>query len=227
MVLLTSRDERMLEWLQVVRFADSEAIRWALPAIEHGAAYEPVHARRAQHWIHRMHELGLIGRDRLAMHSNYIVWASPTVTGRRGPNLYGQTMRHELAVAYTSARYLARGFQWTRDRRPSSTYDHQADGIAADCEAVEYVEVELTPKTSDRYRHVLNRLAQRLEGNENARVTYLCTADAARAVDREADRNLFRDVRDRLSTSTVFDQHGKWILPMQISDKVDARGERL
>lgn len=212
MVLLTSRDEAMLEWLRIIRFADSEAIRWALPAIEGGQASEPVHRRRAQHWAQRMADLGLVGRDRLSMQANYVVWPSALVTGRRGPNLFGQTMRHELAVAYTSARYLARGFVWTRDRRPVSSFDHQADGIATAAGRIEYLEVELTPKTSDRYRWILQRHADRLEENEEAHVTYLCTAEAARIVSREADRHLFRELRGRLTTETAFDRHGTWIV---------------
>jgi len=212
MVLMTSRDEAMLEWLRVVRFADSEAIRWALPAVEAGGASEPVHRRRAQHWAQRMADLGLVGRDRLSMQANYVVWASALVTGRRGPNLFGQTMRHELAVAYTSARYLARGYSWTRDRRPVSSFDHQADGIATAADRIEYLEVELTPKTSDRYRWILQRHADRLEENEEAHVTYLCTAEATRIVTREADKHLFRDLRGRLTAETAFDRHGTWIV---------------
>jgi hypothetical protein len=212
MVQLTSRDEAMLEWLRVVRFTDSEAIRWALPAIEAGGTSEPVHRRRAQVWSQRMAELGLVGRDRLSAQANYIVWPSPVVTGRRGPNLFGQTMRHELAVAYASARYLARGYQWTRDRRPQSLYDHQADGVATRGDRIEYVEVELTPKTADRYRLILNRHADRLAGNDLAQISYLCTPDAARMVIREADRHLFRDVRERLAVQAAFDRHGTWIL---------------
>lgn len=211
---MTSRDEAMLEWLRVVRFADSDAIRWALPAIETGRAAEPVHVRRAQAWVQRMAELGLVEKDRLSMQTNYIVWPSSLVTGRRGPNLFGQTMRHELAVAHTSARYIARGYGWGRDHRPVSPYDHQTDGIATTGDQVEYIEVELTPKTADRYRSILNRHADRLDTNQNARVVYLCTADAARIVDREADRHLFRDLRPRLTTEACFDRHGKWLAPL-------------
>jgi hypothetical protein len=225
MVLMTSRDEAMLHWLQVVRFADSDAIRWALPAIETGHAVEPVHFRRSQHWIQRMAELGLIGRDRLTMHSNYIVWASTMVTGRRGPNLFGQTMRHELAVAYTSARYLAQGYEWVRDQRPRSAYDHQADGIATRDGTLEYIEVELTPKSNERYWHILGRHGDRLQANDNARVTYLCTADAARIINREANRLLILRLRARFTATTMFDQHGKWIPPMHISDPVNGGGE--
>lgn len=213
MVLLTNRDEAMLEWLRVVRFADSEAIRWALPAIESGRSPEPVHLRRSQHWIKRMSELGLVGRDRLSVRSSFVVWPSALVTGRRGPNLFGQTMRHELAVAYTSARYLARGFEWSRDRRPVFTYDHQADGIDLASDRTEYVEVELTPKTADRYRWILQRHADHLEQGDAVRVTYLCTTDAARIVNREADKHLIRDLRDRLTATVAFDRRGNWIAP--------------
>lgn len=121
-------------------------------------------------------------------------------------------MRHELAVAYASARYLARGLDWTRDRRPVNFNDHQADGVATTPDRVEYVEVELTPKMTERYRLILRRYADRLEEDERATVTYLCTAEATRIVTREADRHLFRDLRGRLRTETVFDRHGHWIL---------------
>ena len=78
---------------------------------------------------------------------------------------------------------------------------------------IEYVEVELTPKTADRYRWILNRHADRLEQDPTVQITYLCTADAARFVDREADRYLIRRLRERLAVQTAFDRHGTWIAP--------------
>ena len=63
MLQLTSRDEAMLDWMNVVRLADVDAIRWALSA--HQDDHDgPVSVRRANHWIARMAELGYLGRVR-------------------------------------------------------------------------------------------------------------------------------------------------------------------
>lgn len=210
MVHLTSRDEGMLEWLNAVRFADSEAIRWALSGMPGGVLEQPALVRTAQRWISRMVEAELIGRDRFTANANFVVWANPVVTGRRGPNLFGQTLRHELAVAVASGRYLSRGYRWTRDRRPLSPADHQGDGVAIRDGQAELVEVELTAKVAERYRGILNNHAQRLSSNGISRVVYLCTEDAARMVLREADKHLFRDLRERLVAVPVFDRHGVW-----------------
>jgi hypothetical protein len=213
MVQLTGRDEAMLEWLQVVRFADSESVRWALAAVPGGQIVEPVHLRNAQRWISRMHDLQLIGRDRFSMNANFVLWASPSFTGRRTPNLFGQTIRHELAVAAASGRFLANGYRWTRDRRPTSLSDHQADGVALRGGEVELVEVELTPKMADRYRGIFRNHAERLTSGGISRVVYLCTEEAARMVLREADRHLFRDLRPRVVAVPAFDRHGAWTGP--------------
>ncbi len=210
MVKLTGRDEAMLDWLRVVRFADSEAVRWALAGLSPSTDSEALHPRRGQDWILRMERLGLVERDRMNMNTNFVVWASQTVTGGRAPNLYGQTMRHELAVALVSGRYLARGYRWARDRRPGSLLDHQGDGVASRDEQVDLVEVELTAKVADRYRGIFNSHTERLMSSTVSRVVYLCTETAARMVLREADRNLFRDVRPRVVAVTVFDRHGNW-----------------
>ena len=63
-------------------------------------------------------------------------------------------------------------------------------------------------------RWILQRDAD-LDESETARVTYLCTAEAARIVNREADRHLFRDVRARLTAETALDRHGSWIVATQ------------
>ena len=57
----------------------------------------------------------------------------------------------------------------------------------------------------------LKEAADRLEGDEMTRVLYLCTAEADRIVNREADKQLFHDLRARLTTKTSFDRHGRWI----------------
>jgi ribosomal protein S18 acetylase RimI-like enzyme len=63
-------------------------------------------------------------------------------------------------------------------------------------------------------RWILQRHAD-LEENETARLTYLCTAEAARIVNREADRHLLRHLRARLRAETAFDRHGTWIVATQ------------
>lgn len=209
MLQLTSRDEAMLDWMNVVRLADVDAIRWALSAYQdhHDG---PVSVRRANHWIARMAELGYLGRTRPVYRDRQIVWPTYQASGRVAPRLFRQTMRHELAVAAASGRFLAAGFEWTRDRRPQSNLDHQTDGIATNSNEVRLIEVELTPKSTGRYRQILTRLARRLEKSDASRVLYLGTAEAVAVVRREADELLFREIRPRLTTHGVMDQFGRW-----------------
>ncbi|MBN9240136.1 MAG: hypothetical protein J0J03_10710 [Leifsonia sp.] len=210
MMQLTRRDEQMLDWLNVVRMADMDGVRWALAALKHGHADNPVTTRRANQWVARMAEAGLVERVRPMYRNRQIVWPTYAGAGRTPPALFRQTMRHELAVAAVSARYLAKGYEWSRDRRPESPRDHQGDGLAARGGVVELVEVELTTKKLARYRVIHGILGQRLNG-ELAAVTYWCTPEVARVVDREADRFVFRDQRNRLVTRGVFDNQGRWI----------------
>jgi hypothetical protein len=209
MVLVTARDEEMVEWLRVVRATDLESIRFALAAF--ADATRPVSLRRAQQWVVRMMETELVGRARLTLQNGSVVWATQKATGKRPPNLLGQTFRHEVAVASASARYLFNGWSWARDRKASSDHDHQADGIATRGEDTELVEVELTPKAIERYAPICNSHSWRMSHEGISRVVYLCTADATRMVRREADRNLIRDDRGRLLTITAFDKRGIWI----------------
>ena len=209
LVQLTSRDEVILEWLFVVRQADLEALRWAMGAAGDTDDGSPVTLRNAQRWMMRMHGVGLIGRARPAFRAGSILW--PThVPGLRPPDLYRQTVRHELAVATVSARYLAAGYTWSRDRRAETMQDHQADGLAVKDGRVELVEVELTPKTKNRYRVIHTSHADRITEGVS-RVVYICTPAAARTVSREADRHIFRDIRPRLVTLPAVDNQGKWI----------------
>ncbi|MCU1410510.1 MAG: hypothetical protein JWR04_1217 [Rhodoglobus sp.] len=210
MMQLTRRDEQMIEWLSVVRMADIDAIRWALSGLKNGHADDPVTVRRANQWIARMAEVGLVDRVRPMYRDRQIVWPTHLATGRAAPALFRQTMRHELAVAAVSARYLARGYRWSRDHIPQTVLDHQVDGVATKGDLVELIEVELTAKKIARYRLIHQHHGQRIAGGVS-RVVYLCTADVARTVSREADRFIFRDDRSRLITLTVFDQQGKWI----------------
>ncbi|RXZ72778.1 hypothetical protein [Agromyces albus] len=211
MVQLTSRDEAMLEWLSVVRMADVEAIRWALSGLAGDHSGSPVSRRKAQQWVARLAGVGLVDRARPNFQDGQVVWATHQAIGRSAPNLYRQTARHEVAVAAASARYLARGYAWYRDRRPGSTQDHQVDGVAVRGERIELVEVELTPKTLHRYKAIHTNHATRMTTTRVTRVVYLCTADAARVVAREADRFIFRTERDRLVTLPVLDARGKWV----------------
>jgi hypothetical protein len=210
MMQLTRRDEQMLDWLNVVRMADIGAIQWALAGLKHGSCEQPVTVRRANQWVARLAEAGLVDRVRPMYRDRQIVWPTSRATGRSGPILFRQTMRHELAVAAVSARYLARGFEWSRDRRPLSMNEHQADGFARKGADAELIEVELTAKKLSRYRTIHADHGRRLQ-HEVSRVVYYCTPSVARVVSREADRFVFRDDRDRVECLPVFDEQGKWL----------------
>lgn len=209
MVLVTARDEQMIEWLKAVRVTDMESIRFTLAAF--ADATRPVTLRRAQQWVARMSEIGLVDKERLTLQDGSAIWATQRATGMRPLNLLGQTFRHEVAVASASARYLFNGWSWARDRKASSYHDHQADGIATRGYETELVEVELTPKAIERYAPICTSHSWRMGHEDITRVIYLCTADATRAVRREADKLIFRDDRPRLVTITAFDKRGAWI----------------
>ena len=211
MVQLTKRDEAMLDWLSVVRMADQEAVRWALAALADGHADRPVGVRRGNQWIARLVDEGLVQRAQPAFNDRSIIWATHLGIGRVAPNLYRQTTRREIAVAAVSARYLARGYTWFRDRRPASLQDHQVDGVAVKGDTVELVEVELTPKSLGRYKGICNSHAARMTDGGITRVVYLGTAEATRIVASQADKFIFRDQRPRLVTLPTFDVRGRWI----------------
>lgn len=208
MLQLTSRDEAMLDWINVVRLADVDAIRWALSAyqVDHDG---PVSVRRANHWIARMAELGYLGRVRPVYRDRQIVWPTFQASGRSAPRLFRQTMRHELAVSAVAGRFLASGYEWKRDRPQILSGTHQADGIARRSSATEIIEVELTSKSPARYATILGDLGRRLSADGECFVRYLCAEDAARAVAQQADRVVFREERRRLKVCSVFDVHGQ------------------
>lgn len=208
MMQITDRDEAMLDWLSVVRMADIDAIRWALGGL--AGAGTPVSMRKAQWWVARLAEHGLVDRARPTFRNGSIVWATNLAVGKSPPDLFRQTTRHEVAVAAASARYLAGGYRWTRDRKPANSLDHQADGVAIKGDIVELIEVELTPKTPARYKLICDSHALRLSRQGVARVAYLCTADAAKLVIKQADRFIFRTERAKLLTLSVFDKRGRW-----------------
>lgn len=209
MVQMTERDYDMLEWLDVVGFADLQAIRWAMSGTAGRADGAPVALRKAQRWMLRMHTIGVIRRGIPAFQSGAVMWATDRVSGRQ-PNIYRQTARHELAVALVSARYLSLGYEWKRDRLPESLRDHQADGLATRGDEVVLVEVELTSKARSRYKLILNSHGERLEADEATRVDYYCPPYVARTVRQEADRLMFRDTRVKLRILPVLDGLGKW-----------------
>ena len=99
MVQMTRRDEAMLDWLGVVRMADMDAVRWALAALATGETEKPVSLRKAQQWVARLEDVGLLGRARPAFRDHSIVWATHQAVGVSPPNLYRQTVRHDVAVA--------------------------------------------------------------------------------------------------------------------------------
>jgi hypothetical protein len=113
-------------------------------------------------------------------------------------------------VAAASARYLFHGWDWHRDRKATGLYDHQADGVATQGSEVRLVEVELTPKTLERYNGICTSHAWRMANEGVTRVDYLCTEDAARTVSREADKWIFRGDRARLVVHPAFDERGVW-----------------
>jgi hypothetical protein len=209
MVQMTDRDWNMLEWLDTVGFADLQAIRWAMSGTAGRTDGEPVALRKAQRWMLRMHTIGVIRRGVPAFQSGAVMWATERASGRK-PNIYRQTARHELAVARVSAHYLSLGYEWKRDRPPTSSRDHQADGVATRGDEVVLVEVELTTKTKVRYGAIHNSNADRLQSGEATRVDYFCPPSVARMVAREADRMLIREIRNLLHFHSVLDGLGKW-----------------
>jgi len=82
-------------------------------------------------------------------------------------------------------------YTWQRDRRPLRVLDHQVDGVATRDSLVELVEVELTAKSTPRYKQIYDNHSMRLTGEGVSRVAYFYTADADRIVNREADRLIF------------------------------------
>jgi hypothetical protein len=204
---VTGRDERVCEWLQIVRVTDVQAIRWILGALNDIEG--PVSTRRAQTWVARMELVGLIERANLGSPGGSIVWGTYEATGRSRPNIYGQTTRHEVAVASVSARYINAGFAWRRDDRPEYAGGHQADGVALGTRTSELIEVELTAKRAPRYASIFSAYRRRLELGDSDRVAYLCTEDAARAVRTALKASpAGRDVAPQIGVRVVFDERG-------------------
>ncbi|TFD24217.1 hypothetical protein [Cryobacterium sp. TMS1-13-1] len=73
--------------------------------------------------------------------------------------------------------------------------------------------MELTPKSWQRYQKIVTNHGYRLVHEGVDRVVYFCTADAHRAITREADRRLVRTERPRLVSYPCLDARGIWIGP--------------
>lgn len=206
-VWVTARDERVCEWLQIVRVTDVQAIRWLLGVLNE--TDRPVSTRRAEEWVARMELVGLIERRNLGGPGGSVVWGTFEATGQSRPNIYRQTTRHEIAVSAVSARYLAAGFAWRRDDRPTCVGGHQADGVAIGRRTSELIEVELTAKRAPRYAAIFSAYQRRLELGDAARVAYLCTDEAARAVRTALTASpAARAVASRIGVRAVFDERG-------------------
>jgi hypothetical protein len=203
----------------MVRFADANAIRWAMSGLAGRDDGQPVALRKAQRWMMRMASVGVIDRGVPSFQSAALAWTTDPFYGRK-PDIYRQTARHDAAVALVSAIFLSRGFEWKRDQRVEYSRDHQADGVATRGDEVVLVEVELTPKAVGRYGPICQRHALRLESGEVSRVEYYCTPSAARTISREADRRMFRDLRPRLVVTSAFDARGKWVGDAVVSSSI-------
>lgn len=208
-VWVTPRDEQMVEWLSIVRVANLQTTRWVLGALNGWTT--PVSTRQAQSWCSRMRAAGLVDSAQLGGVGGAVLWATYAGSGRSKPDLYRQTTRHEVAVAAASARYAAAGYAWQRDDRPEMTGGHQADGVALGVEWVELIEVELTAKRLPRYASIFDVYRGRLAAGEGSQVTYLCNADAARAVRSALDElPVGRNIASRVVVQEVFDRAGLW-----------------
>lgn len=209
-VQLTARDERMLAWLESVRIADVEAVRFAMSAL--GGGSEPVVVRVAQRWVKRMEAAGYLGRARPAFQDSSLLWAAHGWTGKSAPSIHRQTVRHDVAVANASARFLAAGYGWSIDPATGQRDAHVADGAAWEGDRLDLVEVELTPKSEGRYKQIRQRFMYRLDTEPIGRVFYLGTPSALRAVQSTVVDSgmLDDDLRERFIFAPVFSERGIW-----------------
>ncbi len=212
-VQVTARDEAMLAWLGTVRLSDVEAVRWALAGLGGEQRAEPVTLRAAQLWVARMTTAGLVERARPRADRGSIIWAATSWTGRAAPALYRATMRHDLAVAAASARFLAAGYAWRLDPATGTREAHVVDGIADGGGAPDFVEVELTPKTSARYGQIRSRFGWRFASEEVGRVFYLGTPGAITAVRNHLvdDRVMLASDVSHFQLVPAFDAAGRWV----------------
>ena len=211
---MTSRDERMLEWLRVVRMAEMPALRWALGGFS--GAGEPVSLRKAQQWVARCRAAGLVKDGRPMYQSSSVVWpTSQIIEDERGarvralpaPNLLRQTVRHDLAVAAVAARYVCAGWAWSADRDPEQR--HQADGIGRRGDVFELVEIELTTKTLDRYLKIFGSHDERIRFDGVTSVLYVTDERTGQSISRQIEQRVHVDDRARFTVLPVLDGWGR------------------
>jgi len=210
-VWVTERDELMIEWLSLVKITSMQGVRWMLGALN--GTEGPVSLRKAQSWCARMEAVQLVERGRVSSVGGALVWPTHAASGRTPPSLLRQTTRHEVAVSVVSARYVAGGWSWDRDRSTAGVgKDHSADGIAFRGSSTELVEVELTGKRPLRYRQIFSAFNWRVANEDVTAIRYFCTASAARAL-RQAlqDPHLGGYGLGKIvSVHAVFDGRGVW-----------------
>lgn len=203
---MTSRDEQMLEWLGVVQMAEMASLRWVLGGFS--GAGNPVSLRKAQQWVARCREAGLVDSSRSATSTGSVVWLTRKASGRREPSLVRQTVRHELAVASAAARYVCAGWVWQIDRRSKSD-EHQADGMAVRGDVKELVEVELTVKAKERYPRIFASHDERIRFDGITSIVYVTDAPTGQAIVRKIKDQVFRDDRDRFRVLPALDIWGR------------------
>lgn len=221
-VQMTDRDRRMLDWLGEVRMADLEAVRVVLGVFSGAGA--PVSLRSAQLWVKRMLETGYLDRGRPAFRDGSVVWPTYTWTNKVPLSIYRQTVRHQVAIANISSRFLAAGYAWSADPKTGEKGAHITDGLVRSEEIYDFVEVELTPKSSDKYFKMRPKFAWRLEQEPVRQVFYFGTADALHAV-REFlinPRFMVEDLRARFVLVEAFNAQGRfeseWTPPALATD---------
>ena len=204
----TERDDEMVRWLVDVRFAEMDAIRYALGGLSGSGV--PVSLRKAQWWVARMVDAGILDRARPTFRDGSIIWPTHAVTGFAAPNLHRQTTRHQVAIAAVAARYICHGWTWERDRIATDKSHHEVDGIARKDARVDLVEVELTAKANGRYPHIFTNHTWRLQREGATRVAYFCDARTAPVLERQRSRLLHPSLQAQLLCVSVFDAQGRW-----------------
>jgi hypothetical protein len=129
--------------------------------------------------------------------------------GSRGRTSTGRRLGTRSRFRRSPRATWLRAFAWRRDDRPTSVGGHQADGVAIGLRSTELIEVELTAKRAPRYASIFSAFRHRLEVGDAARVAYLCTDDAARAVRTALTATpAGRAVAPRIGVRAAFDQRG-------------------
>lgn len=208
---VTERDEQMLEWLRTVRMAEMSSLRWALGGFS--GAGDPVSLRKAQQWVARCREAGLVDDARSSYQSSSVVWPTFRMIDDKlrklpAPDLLRQTVRHDLAVASVSARYVCAGWNWSSDHT-SDKRRHPTDGVAVRGDVRELVEVELTVKTLSRYSKIFTSHDERLRFDGVTSVMYLTNERVKPAIDERIERRVFVDDRPRFTVLPVIDIWGR------------------